>query len=333
MKILITGTAGFIGYHLANKLLMTGHEVVGIDNLNNYYDVNLKKLRLNNLKSHKKKENFKFYEKDISDREYIKNFFKENSFEIVIHLAAQAGVRFSLENPHEYVDSNLVGFVNILEGCRHSCIDHMIFASSSSVYGLNVKQPFSESDSTDYPISLYAATKKSNELIAHSYSHLFNIPITGLRFFTVYGPYGRPDMAYFKFTKSILNQEPIDVFNNGDMLRDFTYIDDIVLGIESIIEMKPKKNITNISNSKPQFKIYNIGNNKPVYLRDFIESIESACNRKAIKNFMPMQDGDVYVTYADIDELENDTGFRPSTNINDGIKKFVDWYINYRGNI
>ena len=329
MKILVTGVAGFIGFHLASRLLKEGNNVVGIDSLNDYYDPKLKKLRLEKLKEDSSLDNFIFEKIDIAERETIDNFFKNNKFDAIVHLAAQAGVRYSLENPNAYIDSNIVGFTNILEGCRSTNIGHFIFASSSSVYGMNIKQPFSTDDKTDFPVSLYAATKKSNELIAHTYSHLYDIPTTGLRFFTVYGPYGRPDMAYFKFTKAILEQEVIDVYNNGDMKRDFTYIDDIVEGICMAITKIPSKQENVLSSSSPKYKIYNLGNNNPVTLKEFIESIEKACEKKALQNLLPIQAGDVPITYADIDKSIQDLEFKPTTNIEEGIKKFVDWYKKY----
>ncbi len=326
MKVLVTGAAGFIGFHLTLALLERDDEVVGIDNLNDYYDPALKQLRLDEIAKHSKCSNFEFIKADISDRGLMEQLFADNSFDVVVNLAAQAGVRYSLENPHAYVESNLVGFVNILEGCRHSKVKHLVYASSSSVYGMNVKQPFSTDDRVDYPISLYAATKKSNELMAHTYSHLYNIPTTGLRFFTVYGPYGRPDMAYYKFTKAILNGDPIDVYNNGVMKRDFTYIDDIVEGVVRVMDKTPPPNKNKYSMAKPPYRIYNIGNNNPVTLRDFISAIEEACGVKANKNLLPMQPGDVPVTYAQVDKLINDVGFKPSTNIEFGLSKFVNWF-------
>jgi len=328
MNVLVTGAAGFIGFHLTLALLDRGDEVVGIDNLNDYYDPALKRLRLDEIAKHPKFSSFEFIKADISDRALMEQLFADNSFDVVVNLAAQAGVRYSLENPHAYVDSNLVGFVNILEGCRHSKVKHLVFASSSSVYGMNVKQPFSTEDRVDYPISLYAATKKSNELMAHTYSHLFSLPTTGLRFFTVYGPYGRPDMAYYKFTKAIQNGDSIDVYNNGDMKRDFTYIDDIVEGVLRVIDKVPTPRENKYSASKPPYRLYNIGNNNPVTLRDFISAIEDACGKTAVQNFMPMQPGDVPVTFADIDDLIVDVGFKPATKFNEGIKIFVDWYSN-----
>ena len=334
MKVLVTGAAGFIGFHLIKALLEANLSdeallIVGIDNINDYYDVGLKQDRLNILNELSTPENFTFIKLDLADRDAIAEIFSTYRFDTVINLGAQAGVRYSIENPHAYVDSNVVGFVNILEGCRHHDIKHLIYASSSSVYGMNIKQPFTTADCVDFPISLYAATKKSNELMAHSYSHLYNIPTTGLRFFTVYGPYGRPDMAYFSFTKKILAGEPIDVFNNGDMQRDFTYIDDIVSGIIGIMKKTPAKQHSAITTASAPYKIYNIGNNQPVTLRRFITAIEDACGKKANENLLPMQAGDVPITYADIDELVADIGFKPTVNIEDGITKFVDWYMQY----
>ena len=340
-NVLVTGGAGFIGFFLTQQLLNRGDKVIGIDNLNDYYDVQLKHDRLAELASHPKSENYQFIELDLADRAGIENLFKTHQFDVVVNLGAQAGVRYSIDNPHAYVDSNLVGFVNILEGCRHSQVKHLVYASSSSVYGMNVKQPFSTDDRVDYPISLYAATKKSNELMAHTYSHLYGIPTTGLRFFTVYGPMGRPDMAYFKFTKAILEGKTIDVYNNGEMQRDFTYIDDIVEGITRVMEKPPKITqgghceessdaaIQKITTAKAPYKVYNIGNNQPVTLRRFITAIEDACGVKAKENLMPMQAGDVPITYADVDELIADTGFKPSTSIEEGIAQFVEWYKGY----
>ncbi|XHU95371.1 MAG: NAD-dependent epimerase [cyanobacterium endosymbiont of Rhopalodia gibba] len=318
MQILITGVAGFIGYHLAQRLLIEGHQIYGIDNLNDYYDVTLKKARLEQLLCQK---NFEFSRLDISHRSLMIELFKKYSFEYVIHLAAQAGVRYSLENPEAYIDSNLVGFANILEGCRHNFINHLVFASSSSVYGSNKKVPFSVTDNVDRPVSLYAATKKANELMAYAYSHLYRIPITGLRFFTVYGPWGRPDMAYFKFVRAITEKKPIEVYNYGGMKRDFTYIDDV---IEAMVRIIPKSPLNTLN--QPPYKIYNLGKNNPVELKEFIETIEIALNMKAVKNFLPMQPGDVVSTYADIDELVNDIGFRPTTKITQGLQQFVAWY-------
>lgn len=329
MKILVTGAAGFIGFHLIKALLDNSCNVVGIDNINDYYDVALKNERLKILSEHSNKDSFKFIKLDLADRDSMKALFINHNFDIVINLGAQAGVRYSIENPNAYIDSNVVGFLNILEGCRHNQIKHLMYASSSSVYGMNIKQPFSTSDIVDYPISLYAATKKSNELMAHTYSHLYNIPTTGLRFFTVYGPYGRPDMAYFSFTKKILEGKRIDVFNNGEMQRDFTYIDDIVEGIVRIMDKIPTTKASLTSTATAPYKIYNIGNNQPVTLRRFITAIESACNKKAKENLLPMQPGDVPITYADVDELINDIDFKPDTSIEDGIYMFVRWYREY----
>ena len=329
MKVLVTGAAGFIGFYLSKALIERGNEVVGIDNLNDYYDVQLKHNRLTILAEHEQSQNFMFIKLALEDREDIESLFKNNEFDVVVNLAAQAGVRYSIDNPHAYVESNLVGFVNILEGCRHSKIKHLVYASSSSVYGMNTKQPFSTDDRVDYPISLYAATKKSNELMAHTYSHLYNIPTTGLRFFTVYGPMGRPDMAYFKFTKAILEGKHIDVYNNGEMKRDFTYIDDIVEGVIRVIDKVPEKTESALTNAAAPYKVYNIGNNQPITLRRFITAIEDACDIKAKENFLPMQAGDVPITYADIDELRQDTSFKPNTSIEKGIENFVKWYRNY----
>ena len=329
MKILVTGAAGFIGFHLIKALLKQDCFIVGIDNLNAYYDVNLKKDRLKILSECSTEDTFKFIKLDLADRAAMASLFADYGFDIVVNLGAQAGVRYSIEKPHEYVDSNLVGFVNILEGCRHAKVKHLVYASSSSVYGMNIKQPFSTKDRVDFPISLYAATKKSNELMAHTYSHLYNIPTTGLRFFTVYGPYGRPDMAYFSFTKKILAGEQIDVYNNGEMQRDFTYIDDIVEGIVRVIDKVPAPQQSVATTATAPYQIYNIGNNQPVTLRRFITAIEEACGKKAKENLLPMQPGDVPATYADIDELINDIDFIPKTSIEDGIAKFVEWYKAY----
>jgi len=331
-KILVTGAAGFIGFHLAQKLCENNWDVIGLDNLNNYYDVNLKKDRLNLLKSYK---NFKFYKIDLVDKESIKILFKEEKFDYVVNLAAQAGVRYSLENPYSYIDSNISGFLNILEGCRHNPVKHLIYASSSSVYGANTKMPFSVHDNVDHPVSLYAATKKANELMAHAYSNLYKIPVTGLRFFTVYGPWGRPDMALFIFTKKIAEGKPIDVYNNGKMKRDFTYVDDIVDAVIKIVPKIPEPNPywsgdnPDSASSFALYKLYNIGNNQPVELLKFIDVIEKNLGKKAIKNFMPIQPGDVPETYADVDDLIDVVGFKPTTTIEDGISKFIKWYKEY----
>ena len=329
MKILVTGAAGFIGSTLSHKLLDRGDTVVGIDNLNNYYSVKLKESRLQRLES---RDNFSFVKMDIADRLGIAEHFANNQYDVVVNLAAQAGVRYSLENPHAYIDANIVGFCNILEGCRHSGVKHLVFASSSSVYGANTLQPFSEHHTVDHPIALYAATKKANELMAHSYANLYGLPCTGLRFFTVYGPWGRPDMALFKFTKNILADLPIDVYNHGDMIRDFTYVDDIVEGVTRIID-KPAAVNPKWSGDHPDpatsyapYRIYNIGNNKPVKLIDFISAIESAVGKKAQMNLMDMQPGDVPATFADVSNLEKDFGYKPNTSIQDGINQFVAWY-------
>ncbi|MDF5737010.1 MULTISPECIES: NAD-dependent epimerase [unclassified Nostoc] len=324
-SILVTGVAGFIGFYLCQKLLSQGDTVVGLDNLNDYYDVKLKCDRLQQLKEN---ENFNFYKLDLADRESIAKLFRNHQFDIVVNLAAQAGVRYSIKNPHAYTDSNLGGFINILEGCRHSQVKHLVFASSSSVYGANTKIPFSVNDNVDRPISLYAATKKANELMAYTYSHLYCLPATGLRFFTVYGPWGRPDMAYYSFTKSILAGEPINVFNYGKMQRDFTYIDDIIEGVVRVIDKIPTPDL---DASIPPYKIYNIGNNQPVELLHFIEVLESHLGKKAQKNFLPMQPGDVPITYADVDDLVRDVGFRPSTPIEVGLDKFTSWFKSYYG--
>jgi UDP-glucuronate 4-epimerase len=328
MTILVTGLAGFIGFHVAEKLLDSGYHVYGIDNLNDYYSVQLKRDRLSLLTSHPK---FTFQQLDLHDHAGMKGLFSANSFTHVIHLAAQAGVRYSLYNPHAYADGNLVGFLNVLEGCRHSShLQHLIFASSSSVYGANTKVPFSTQDSVDYPVSLYAATKKANELMAHSYSHLYGIPVTGLRFFTVYGPWGRPDMAYFKFVDAIAHNRPIEVYNYGKMQRDFTYIDDVVEGIFRLLDYLPRQISTpHTINSKACYKIYNIGNHSPVELLKFIELIETAMGQQAEKIMKPMQPGDVMTTYADVDDLMKDVGFQPNTPIEVGIQKFIHWYRNY----
>ena len=331
-KILVTGAAGFIGFHLADKLCKNGWNVAGLDNLNDYYDVNLKKDRLNILKKNK---NFYFYQVNLVERESMKEIFNSEKFDVVVNLAAQAGVRYSLINPYSYADTNLSGFLNILEGCRHNPVEHLIYASSSSVYGANTKMPFSVHDNVDHPVSLYAATKKANELMAHTYSNLYKIHTTGLRFFTVYGPWGRPDMALFIFTKKIIEGKPIDVYNNGKMRRDFTYVDDIVDGIIKLIPNIPEPNPEwngdqpDSATSFAPYKLYNIGNNQPVELLRFIEVIEDNIGKKAVKNFMPMQPGDVPATYADVDDLIKAVGFKPSTTIEEGINKFVSWYKDY----
>ncbi|WP_017445371.1 NAD-dependent epimerase [Gayadomonas joobiniege] len=332
MKYLVTGAAGFIGYHTSEKLLQQGHQVTGIDNLNDYYDVNLKKDRLKQLEKYSE-FTFKFI--DLADREGMAELFKKEKFDQVIHLAAQAGVRYSLDNPFAYADSNLVGHLSILEGCRHNQVKHLVYASSSSVYGLNSKMPFATEDSVDHPISLYAATKKANELMSHTYSHLYNIPTSGLRFFTVYGPWGRPDMALFKFTKAIIEGREIDVYNNGNLARDFTYIDDIVEGILRVADNIPtgQKDWTpesgSAKDSSAPYYVYNIGNGSPVQLMDFIKAIEKALGQEAKKNFMDMQPGDVYKTWADTDDLERVTQHKPSVSVEAGVKKFVDWYQSY----
>lgn len=334
MKILVTGVAGFIGMSVAKALLERGDEVVGIDNINDYYDVQLKRDRLKLIEDY---DAFTFIKMDISDREAMKVLFEKQNFQRVFNSAAQAGVRYSLENPHAYVDSNLVGFVNILEGCRQTGVEHLAYASSSSVYGANTNMPFSVHDNVDHQVSLYAATKKSNELMAHTYSHLYNIPTTGLRFFTVYGPWGRPDMSPSLFTGAILRGEPINVFNEGKMKRDFTYIDDIVEGvvrvIDKVAEPNPDydNNASDPATSYAPYRVYNIGNNDVVQLMDFIETIENAVGKKAEKNMMGMQDGDVVATYANIDALVDAVGFKPATPLKEGMGKFVDWYKEYHG--
>lgn len=331
-KILVTGAAGFIGFHLSKKLCENGYDVVGLDNINNYYDVRLKEARINILAEFK---NFSFEKLDLADEAGMQAFFDRHKFDYVVNLAAQAGVRYSTINPHAYVHSNLTGFLHILEGCRHGKVKHLVYASSSSVYGANTVMPFSVHHNVDHPVSLYAATKKSNELLAHTYSVLYGIPATGLRFFTVYGPWGRPDMALFLFANAILNDKPIDVYNFGKMKRDFTYIDDIVEGIFRLITKIPEPNLNwkseapDPSSSFAPYRIYNIGNNQPVELLRFIELIEENLGKKAIKNLLPIQPGDVPETYANIDSLANDINFKPSTSIEEGIKKFFNWYKNY----
>lgn len=332
MKYLVTGTAGFIGAEVALRLLDSGHDVIGVDVVNDYYDTNLKRARLDRFSDYDKFENLEFC---LSDRVRTSRLFEDKKFDQVIHLAAQAGVRYSLENPAAYIDSNLVAFGNILEGCRNNKVKHLVYASSSSVYGANTKQPFSVSHSVDHPVSLYAATKKSNELMAHTYSHLYQLPTTGLRFFTVYGPWGRPDMAPIKFAKRIFNGEPLDVYNYGNHRRDFTYIDDIVEGVlrtaENIASADEnwKSEAPNPATSKAPYKVYNIGCNEPVHLMDFISVLEKEIGREVEKNMLPMQPGDVPDTYADVSALIDDVGYKPSTSLNEGIKKFVQWYREY----
>lgn len=327
---LVTGAAGFIGFHLSRRLLNAGCTVVGLDNLNDYYDVSLKKARLAILE---KQAAFRFVYADLQDQPAVNKTFIENKIDIVVNLAAQAGVRYSITNPHAYIQSNIVGFINLLEACRYHQIEHLVFASSSSVYGMNVTMPFSVHDNVDHPVSLYAATKKSNELMAHTYSHLFGLPATGLRFFTVYGPWGRPDMAPFLFTDAIMHNRTIKVFNNGNMQRDFTYIDDIVEGVVRLLNNPPKPNKdwdrvkADPGTSSAPYKIYNIGNSKPVALMEFIETIEKELGKTAQKEYLPMQDGDVPATYADVGDLMNDVGFKPQTTLKEGIRLWVDWYL------
>ncbi len=344
MKILVTGTAGFIGFHLVKRLVERGDEVVGLDSINDYYDVSLKygrlaecgislnKIKEDHIVRSERYNNYSFIKVDLQNREQINSLFEKEKFDSVCNLAAQAGVRYSLENPHAYIESNIVGFLNILEACRQYDVKHLTYASSSSVYGLNESLPFSTSDNVDHPVSLYAATKKSNELMAHTYSHLFDLATTGLRFFTVYGPWGRPDMAPILFTKAILEGKPIDIFNYGKMKRDFTYIDDIIEGIVRVIDNPPKGN-TEWSGSKPDpscskapYKIYNIGNSKPIELMDFIGTIEKNLGIEAKKNYLPIQKGDVTVTWADTTDLEQDLGYRPKTSVEEGVSRFIDWY-------
>jgi UDP-glucuronate 4-epimerase len=325
-KILVTGCAGFIGFHLAKRLLERGDRVVGLDNLNDYYDVGLKQDRLKQLKTY---ADFKFYQMDLGDREGVARLFDMERFYSVVNLAAQAGVRYSLTNPHAYVDSNLVGFINILEGCRHNGVEHLVYASSSSVYGANTLMPFSVQHNVDNPVSLYAATKKANELMAHTYSHLYDLPTTGLRFFTVYGPWGRPDMALFLFTKAILEGKPIDVFNYGEMQRDFTYIDDIIEGVVRVLDNRAKGDREGDRPTSVPYKIYNIGNNNPVALMQFISLLEQHLGKTAEKRLLPMQPGDVPATCADVDDLVRDVGFKPVTSIETGIARFVEWYQKY----
>lgn len=332
-KILITGSAGFIGSHLSKRLLAEGHQVIGIDNINDYYNPQLKEDRLKELNH----DNFINIKTELEDLETINQTFEKYKPEIVINLAAQAGVRYSLENPHAYINSNIVGFTNILEACRHYKVEHLIYASSSSVYGANTSKPFATNDNIDHPLSLYAATKKSNELMAHTYSHLYNLPTTGLRFFTVYGPWGRPDMALFLFTDAIVNDRPIDVFNHGEMMRDFTYVDDIVESITRLTK-RPAQPNPDWSGDNPDpgssyapYKVYNIGNNSPVKLMEFIEAIENKLGKKAKKNYLPLQAGDVPETYANVDDLYRDIDFQPETTIQDGVNSFIDWYLEYYG--
>lgn len=329
MKILVTGAAGFIGSTLSLKLLARGDEVVGLDNMNDYYDVTLKQARLDRLTP---SENFKFIKLDVADQAGMKDMFAEEKFDRVVHLAAQAGVRYSLENPQAYIEANIVGFTNVLEGCRHNKVANLVYASSSSVYGSNTSMPFSIHDNIDHPVSLYAASKKANELMAHTYSHLFGLPTTGLRFFTVYGPWGRPDMSLFMFTKNILEGKPIDVFNYGDHQRDFTYVDDIVEGVtrcvDKIAEPNPDWTGDNPDpgTSNAPYRVYNIGNNDPVHLMTFIETLENALGKKAEKNMLPLQAGDVPATYANVEDLVNDMGYKPETKLETGIQNFVNWY-------
>ncbi len=331
-KYLVTGAAGFIGSHLTQRLLDRGDVVVGLDNLNDYYSVSLKKDRLKLFQNH---DGFTLHQFNLADQKAMETLFNQEQFDVVVNLAAQAGVRYSLENPQAYVESNLVGFVNVLEGCRHAGVKHLVYASSSSVYGLNTKMPFSVHDNVDHPLSLYAASKKSNELMAHTYSHLYSLPTTGLRFFTVYGPWGRPDMALFLFTKAILEGKPINVFNNGQMRRDFTYVDDIVEGVIRTSDKIPTTNAKwsgdrpDPATSPAPYKVYNIGNNQPVELMYLIETLEKALGQKAEKNMMPMQPGDVPATFANIDALSNDVGFSPKTPIETGVERFVEWYRSY----
>ncbi len=333
-NVLVTGAAGFIGFHLAKRLMDNGCQVVGLDNLNPYYDVALKEARLDDLK---KEANFEFVEADLSDRRQLEDLFARQEFDVVVNLAAQAGVRYSLENPYAYVDSNLVGFINLLECCRHHTIKHLVFASSSSVYGANTAMPFSVHHNVDHPVSLYAATKKANELMAHTYSHLYQLPCTGLRFFTVYGPWGRPDMALFLFTRAILEDKPIKVFNYGKMQRDFTYIDDIIEGVVRVMGRLPEANpqwsgdAPDPGTSSAPYKVYNIGNNNPVELTKFIEVIEDVLGKKAKKEMMDIQPGDVAATYADVDDLMEDVGFKPATPIEVGVERFVEWFRDFYG--
>ena len=331
MKVLVTGAAGFIGMHVSQLLLARGDSVLGLDNLNDYYDPQIKRDRLARLEH----ANFRFVKADVADRASMEGLFANEGFDRVVHLAAQAGVRYSLTNPHAYIDSNIVGFMNVLEGCRHHKVQHLTYASSSSVYGGNTRMPFSEHDGVDHPVSLYAATKKANELMAHTYSHLYGLPTTGLRFFTVYGPWGRPDMALFLFTKAILEGRPIDVFNHGKMIRDFTYVDDIAEGVVRTLDRVATADANydamqgDPARSNVPFRVFNIGNHDPVPLMDFISAIEGAVGREAVKNFLPLQSGDVPATSADVQELEAWTGFRPATSVPEGVRRFVAWYRAY----
>ena len=347
MKVLVTGTAGFIGYHTVLRLLDRGDEIIGLDSINHYYDVNIKYGRLemagigredadsDKICRSSKFPGYRFLRMYLENKPAIDNLFAAEQFDAVIHLAAQAGVRYSITNPYAYIEANIIGFENVLEVCRHNKVQHLVYASSSSVYGLNENYPFSTHDNVDHPISLYAATKKSNELMAHTYSHLYRIPTTGLRFFTVYGPWGRPDMALFLFTKAMLENRPIDVFNNGNMKRDFTYIDDIVTGIVKVLDHPPEGDPSwsgknpDPSRSIAPYRIYNIGNNSPVGLMDFIEAIEKSLGKKAVKNFLPMQDGDVPATWANVEDLAGDVGYTPSVGIEEGVDRFVKWYLDY----
>jgi UDP-glucuronate 4-epimerase len=347
MKILVTGAAGFIGFYVTQTLLERGDEVIGLDNINDYYEVTLKYNRLDTCGIKKESINYgkpvlskkfngyQFYQLNLEDRDAVLSLFKEHKFDRVCHLAAQAGVRYSITHPFAYINSNIVGFLSILEGCRHHAVQHLVFASSSSIYGLNKVQPFSVRHNVDHPVSLYAASKKSNELMAHTYSYLYKLPVTGLRFFTVYGPWGRPDMAYFLFTKAIFEGNPINVFNYGNMKRDNTYIDDVVQGVIHVIDKAPEGNASwdemnpDPASSPAPYKVYNIGNNNPVKLIDFIQTIEAACGKEAKKNLVPMQPGDIYSTYADVSDLEKDFGYKPDTPISTGITRFVQWYKSY----
>ncbi len=334
MKVLVTGAAGFIGMHVSQLLLARGDQVVGIDNLNDYYDPRLKQARLERLRGH---AGFAFEKLDVADRPAMERLFAESGFDRVVHLAAQAGVRYSLQNPHAYIDSNVVGFMNVLEGCRHNRVQHLAYASSSSVYGGNTAMPFSEHHNIDHPVSLYAATKKANELMAHTYSHLYRLPTTGLRFFTVYGPWGRPDMALFLFTRAMLEGRPIQVFNHGRMVRDFTYIDDIAAGVVHVLDRAASADAgfdparPDPARSNAPYRVFNIGNNEPVELMAFIEAIEHALGRRADKEFLPLQDGDVPATFADVSELAAWTGFKPGTPVREGVARFVAWYRDYHG--